>query len=97
MIGHGNDRLHRPWHHGTPDGGPSARRQAIALLLHDVAPSPPELVSAGGIACKSGREVAQEADVVIIMVPDTPHVEEVLFGERRRRRGHFARARSSST
>jgi 2-hydroxy-3-oxopropionate reductase len=50
------------------------------LFLHDVGPVAPELVAAGGIVCKSGREVAEEADVVIVMVPDTPHVEAVLFG-----------------
>jgi 2-hydroxy-3-oxopropionate reductase len=50
------------------------------LFLHDVGPIPPELVSGGGVVCKSGKEVAQEAQVVIIMVPDTPHVEAVLFG-----------------
>jgi 2-hydroxy-3-oxopropionate reductase len=49
------------------------------LFLHDVGPIPPELVSGGGVVCKSGREVAQEAEAVIIMVPDTPHVEAVLF------------------
>ena len=51
------------------------------VLLHDVAPVSPELIAAGGIACKSAREVAEEADAVIIMVPDTPHVEAVLFGK----------------
>ena len=51
------------------------------VLLHDVAPVAPELIAAGGIACKSAREVAEEADAVIIMVPDTPHVEAVLFGK----------------
>jgi 2-hydroxy-3-oxopropionate reductase len=50
------------------------------LFLHDVGPVPEELVAAGGIVCKSGKEVAEEADVVIVMVPDTPHVEVVLFG-----------------
>ncbi|MGY3608250.1 MULTISPECIES: 2-hydroxy-3-oxopropionate reductase [unclassified Bradyrhizobium] len=50
------------------------------LFLHDVGPIPPELVSGGGVVCKSGRDVAQEAEAVIIMVPDTPHVEAVLFG-----------------
>src|SRR2546425_1445216 len=49
------------------------------LFLHDVGPIAPELVAAGGVACKSGKEVAEKADVVIIMVPDTPHVEAVLF------------------
>jgi len=51
------------------------------LFLHDVAPLPPELIAAGGVACESARQVAQEADAVIIMVPDTPHVEAVLFGQ----------------
>src|SRR4030088_3708438 len=50
------------------------------LFLHDVGAVAPELVAAGGIVCKSGKEVAEAADVVIIMVPDTPHVEAVLFG-----------------
>ncbi|SHL68311.1 2-hydroxy-3-oxopropionate reductase [Bradyrhizobium lablabi] len=50
------------------------------LFLHDVAPIAPELVAAGCVVCKSGKEVAEESDVVIVMVPDTPHVEAVLFG-----------------
>ena len=40
---------------------------------------PQALLDAGGLACKNGREVAQKADVVIMMVPDTPHVEDALF------------------
>jgi 2-hydroxy-3-oxopropionate reductase len=50
------------------------------LFLHDVAPLPQDLIDGGGVACKSGEQVAQESDVVIVMVPDTPHVEAVLFG-----------------
>jgi 2-hydroxy-3-oxopropionate reductase len=50
------------------------------LFLHDVGPVAQELVAAGGIVCKSGKEVAEESDVVIVMVPDTPNVEAVLFG-----------------
>ncbi|HEY0850787.1 MAG TPA: 2-hydroxy-3-oxopropionate reductase [Bradyrhizobium sp.] len=50
------------------------------LFLHDVAPLPQELIAGGGVACKSGKHVAQEADAIIVMVPDTPHVEAVLFG-----------------
>jgi 2-hydroxy-3-oxopropionate reductase len=49
------------------------------LFLHDVASIAPELVSAGGVVCNSGKEVAEKAGVVIIMVPDTPQVEAVLF------------------
>src|SRR5438132_7215647 len=50
------------------------------LFLHDIVPLPQELIDGGGVACKSGKQVAQESDIVIVMVPDTPHVEAVLFG-----------------
>ncbi len=39
-----------------------------------------ELTDAGGKACASAKEVAQKSDIIIIMVPDTPDVEKVLFG-----------------
>ena len=41
---------------------------------------PQELVDGGAVECASGREVAEKSDVVIVMVPDTPDVETVLFG-----------------
>jgi 2-hydroxy-3-oxopropionate reductase len=50
------------------------------LFLHDVGPIAPEFVVAGGVACKSGKEVAEKASAIFVMVPDTPHVEAVLFG-----------------
>jgi 2-hydroxy-3-oxopropionate reductase len=46
---------------------------------YDHKPVPEWLVQAGAIACGSGREVTQRSDVVIVMVPDTPHVAAVLF------------------
>jgi 2-hydroxy-3-oxopropionate reductase len=42
---------------------------------------PQELTAAGGNACASAKEVAQKADIIITMVPDTPDVEKVLFGK----------------
>jgi 2-hydroxy-3-oxopropionate reductase len=39
-----------------------------------------ELTAAGGTACANAKEVAQKADVILTMVPDTPDVEKVLFG-----------------
>lgn len=39
------------------------------------------VVEAGGTACDSPREAAQNADVIITMVTDGPDVEQVLFGE----------------
>jgi 2-hydroxy-3-oxopropionate reductase len=47
--------------------------------LHGRSGVPRELVDAGGLACASGREVAQAAEVVFCMVPDGPDVEQVLF------------------
>jgi len=38
-------------------------------------------LGAGGIACANGKEVAQKADVVITMLPDTPDVERVIAGD----------------
>jgi 2-hydroxy-3-oxopropionate reductase len=65
-------------------GRPMARHLQEAgyrLFLHDVGPVAPELIAGGGIVCKSGHDVADKSDITIIMVPDTPHVEAVLFGE----------------
>ena len=42
---------------------------------------PAGLVAAGASVCASAKEVAQRADIVFIMVPDTPDVEAVLFGD----------------
>ena len=39
-----------------------------------------ELTDAGGKSCASAKEVAQKAEIIIVMVPDTPDVEKVLFG-----------------
>src|SRR6266568_4356012 len=40
---------------------------------------PASLVDAGGTARVSGKAVAQNADIIFIMVPDTPHVAAALF------------------
>ena len=44
---------------------------------HDAAPA--DLVAGGAIALANPKEVAQEAEFIIIMVPDTPQVDDVLF------------------
>lgn len=40
-----------------------------------------EMVSKGATACSSSQEVAQKTETIFIMVPDTPDVEAVLFGQ----------------
>jgi len=50
--------------------------ELFALTHHKV---PEALVAGGAKVCANGKEVAQNADIIIIMVPDTPDVEKVLF------------------
>lgn len=40
-----------------------------------------DLASRGAIPCKTAREVAQQAQVILTMLPDAPEVEEVLLGK----------------
>lgn len=42
---------------------------------------PADLASSKAIQCKSPKEVAESADIIFTMVPDTPDVEKVLFSE----------------
>ncbi|WP_442512591.1 2-hydroxy-3-oxopropionate reductase [Nitrosomonas oligotropha] len=51
------------------------------LFLHSRSGVPAELVELGGSAVSSPKKVAQHADLIITMLPDTPDVEKVLFGE----------------
>jgi 2-hydroxy-3-oxopropionate reductase len=41
--------------------------------------APAELISAGAVALANPQHVAQEAEFIIVMVPDTPQVDDVLF------------------
>jgi 2-hydroxy-3-oxopropionate reductase len=51
------------------------------LFLHSRRGVPDELLKLGGRACSSAGEVARNAELVITMLPDTPDVKRVLFGE----------------
>ncbi len=65
-------------------GRPMAQNLMAAghtLFLQSRSGVPDELTAAGGTACASAKEVAERAEVVITIVPDTPDVEKVLFGE----------------
>jgi 2-hydroxy-3-oxopropionate reductase len=54
-------------------------RAGHEVFLHSIPSIPETLVRAGGKACASGKEAAQKGDVIIVMVPDTPHVAAALF------------------
>jgi 2-hydroxy-3-oxopropionate reductase len=66
---------------GTPMAG-HLLKAGHQLFVHSIPSIPAETLAAGATPCTSGQEVAQHADIVFTMVPDTPHVAEVLFGER---------------
>lgn len=51
------------------------------LFLHSRSGVPDDLVALGGRVCTSAKEVAQQADIIITMLPDTADVEHVLFGK----------------
>jgi 2-hydroxy-3-oxopropionate reductase len=50
--------------------------------LYTIEGVPEDLVAAGGKKAGSAAEVAKAADIIFTMVPDTPHVEAVLFGDK---------------
>lgn len=66
---------------GRPMAG-HLQKAGYPLVLVDFDPPLPEELIAGGAQVRaSGREVAETADIIVLMVPDTPDVEIVLFAE----------------
>ena len=64
-------------------GTPMALHLAAAgheLFVHTRSTLPEVIVAAAAVACESGQAVARAAEVIFMMVPDTPDVEAVLFG-----------------
>jgi 2-hydroxy-3-oxopropionate reductase len=51
----------------------------LAIVQHR-SPLPQELLAGGAEVCRSAREVAACSNAIILMLPDTPDVERVLFG-----------------
>lgn len=56
-------------------------KNGVTLAAFTRSGVPDDLAQAGAQACDSPAAVAAQADVIFIMVPDTPDVERVLFGE----------------
>lgn len=51
------------------------------LFVFSQAKLPASIANSNATQCLNARGVAERADVIIVMVPDTPDVEAVLFGE----------------
>jgi 2-hydroxy-3-oxopropionate reductase len=65
---------------GAPMAG-HLRAAGHELFVATRSKVPQALLDAGAVACANAAAVAREADIVFTMVPDTPDVEAVLFGE----------------
>ena len=51
------------------------------VFAFDLQALPAAFGDGGGVPCASSREVAERSDIIIVMVPDTPDVDAVLFGD----------------
>jgi len=51
------------------------------LFVNTIGKVPGDLLQIGATECKSGKESAERSDVIIVMVPDTPDVQKVLFDQ----------------
>jgi 2-hydroxy-3-oxopropionate reductase len=65
---------------GTPMAG-HLLEAGHQLFVHTHGKVPAPLAESSATICTTARGVAQRADIVFIMVPDTPDVQAVLFGE----------------
>jgi 2-hydroxy-3-oxopropionate reductase len=65
---------------GAPMAG-HLRAAGHELFVHTRSQVPAALEQGGAVRCANATEVAQRADIVFLMLPDTPDVEKVLFGE----------------
>jgi 2-hydroxy-3-oxopropionate reductase len=63
---------------GTPMAA-NLIRAKHEVFLHSRSGIPESLIQAGGKTCTSGKETARQGDIIILMVPDTPHVASALF------------------
>jgi 2-hydroxy-3-oxopropionate reductase len=51
------------------------------MAVHTRSKVPEAIVAAGAAVCPHAKAVAERSDVVFLMLPDTPDVERVLFGD----------------
>ena len=65
---------------GKPMAG-NLIKNGHSVSLYSRSGIPKGLIEQGGQPCISAKQVAQKADIIITMLPDTPDVEKVLFGE----------------
>jgi 2-hydroxy-3-oxopropionate reductase len=65
---------------GTPMAG-HLIKAGHQLFVHTLGKMPDTIASGSATQCVNARGVAERADIIFIMVPDTPDVEAALFSE----------------
>ncbi|HMW21844.1 MAG TPA: 2-hydroxy-3-oxopropionate reductase [Burkholderiaceae bacterium] len=65
---------------GTPMAG-HLMKAGHQLFVYTLGKLPEAIAESSATKCLDARGVAQRADIIITMVPDTPDVAEALFGE----------------
>jgi len=65
---------------GTPMAG-HLLKAGHQLFVYTLGKMPEAIATSSATQCTSARGVAERADLIITMVPDTPDVEAALFGE----------------
>ena len=66
---------------GRPMAGHLADGGHDLFVVKHRSPIPEDIRQKGATECASAKEVAEKSEVIITIVPDTPDVERVLFGE----------------
>ena len=65
-------------------GRPMAKnliKAGYSLVVYDKFAPTDDLVALGAVAAKSNKEVAAQSDVIITMLPNSPHVKEAVMGK----------------
>ncbi|MBB4124593.1 2-hydroxy-3-oxopropionate reductase [Martelella radicis] len=65
---------------GTPMAG-HLLAAGHTLYVHTIGAVPEAIGAAGATVCESGKAVAEQAEIIFVIVPDTPDVAKVLFDE----------------
>ena len=65
---------------GSPMAG-QLLKAGHTLFVHTRGKVPASILETKAEACKTAKSVAEKADIVFLMVPDTPDVEKALFSE----------------
>jgi 2-hydroxy-3-oxopropionate reductase len=66
-------------------GKPMAKnllKAGYSLVVNDInSDAVAEVVASGAVSASSAKDVAQQSDVVVTMLPNSPHVKQVMLGE----------------